>query len=183
MTQSELKDAMDRYGPGLMALATGICRDRHLAEEMVEEAFVRLWKSGPDAGPIAHGSWLRRVVTNLSINATRRKKLVQSVPDTIIQTYSGQGRTAEQVTQQRFELERVREAMDRLDPAKRALLMLRGSENLSYDAIAEHLGIPRGTVMSRLNRARLCLQEELKRSDPDQQGDDHSWQIKSYHQA
>jgi len=63
------------------------------------------------------------------------------------------------------ELQRVREAMDRIDPAKRAILMLRAGEQLSYEEIATHLGVPVGTVMSRLNRARAALMEEMKRDN------------------
>ena len=60
-------------------------------------------------------------------------------------------------------------ALDRLDPAKRTILMLRASEQLSYDEIATHLDVPVGTVMSRWNRARAALAEELG-SDEDERG-------------
>ena len=69
MTEARLRQVMQDFGPRLIALSAGICRDRHRAEEVVQEAFIRLWKSPPDAGEIAWSSWLRRVVTNLSINA------------------------------------------------------------------------------------------------------------------
>ena len=52
-------------------------------------------------------------------------------------------------------------AMDRLDEPKRAILMLRAQEQLSYEQIAEHLEVPVGTVMSRLHRGREKLREML----------------------
>ena len=60
--------------------------------------------------------------------------------------------------------------MARLDPAKRTILMLRASEGLSYDEIATHLDVPVGTVMSRLNRARTALAEELQRDTATEAG-------------
>ena len=47
---------------------------RAVAEEIVQEAFVKLWRKPPDAGEIAYPSWMRRVVTNLSINALQRTR-------------------------------------------------------------------------------------------------------------
>src|SRR5687768_4585163 len=81
LTEARLRQAMQDLGPRLIALSAGICRDRHRAEEVVQEAFVRLWKSPPDAGEIAWSSWLRRVVTNLSINALQRTKRPGAIPE------------------------------------------------------------------------------------------------------
>jgi RNA polymerase sigma-70 factor (ECF subfamily) len=55
----------------------------------------------------------------------------------------------------------VREAMGKIEASKRAILMLRAVEQLSYEQIAEHMGVPVGTVMSRLNRARAALAEAM----------------------
>ena len=64
LTEADLRQWMEKLGPRLIVLSTGICRDRHRAEEVVQEAFVKLWRSPPDAGEVAYGSWLRRVVTS-----------------------------------------------------------------------------------------------------------------------
>ena len=44
MTEAKLRSWMDQLGPRLIVLSTGICRDRHQAEEIVQEAFIKLWK-------------------------------------------------------------------------------------------------------------------------------------------
>jgi len=174
---------MEDLGPRLIALSAGICRDRHRAEEVVQEAFVRLWKSPPDAGEIAWSSWLRRVVTNLSINTLQRTKRPGAIPefseDRALQSREG-GAGGEQA-EQRENLERVSRAMDRLDESKRAILMLRAQEQLSYEQIAEHLGVPVGTVMSRLNRARAALLDEMKNDAVDKEP--ASFEFKKYKQA
>jgi RNA polymerase sigma-70 factor (ECF subfamily) len=159
-----LKHWIERLTPGLVQLSFGICHDRHRAEELVQEAWVRLWKSPPDAGEPAISSWMRATVTNLSISAIRRKKRVWTLIDESGTAHDIRAERPGDDTARREDLSRVAEALERLDPDKRAMIMLRVNEGLSYEAIAAHLGVPIGTVMSRLNRARLALLDELGES-------------------
>ena len=159
-----LKHWMVRLSPGLIHLAYGICRDRHRAEEIVQEAFVKLWKSPPDAGEPAIASWMRTTVTNLSISAVRRKRRTWTLIDESGTARDVRAERPGAETERREDVSRISEALERLDPDKRTMIMLRVNEGLSYEAIAAHLGVPIGTVMSRLNRARLALLEELGES-------------------
>lgn len=186
MTEQTLKRWMRELGPRLIALSTGICRDRHRAEEIVQEAFVKLWSNPPDAGEVAYPSWLRRVVTNLSINALKRTRRPGALPefsnDPAMQTPGGSlGSERHSDVQER--LDRVRAAMDRLDESKRAILMLRAHEQLSYEEIAAHLEVPVGTVMSRLNRARAALMEEMKRDLKHAEDEPLVFEFRKYKQA
>lgn len=156
-----LKHWIERLTPGLIQLSFGICRDRHRAEEIVQEAFVRLWRSPPDAGEPAIASWMRATVTNLSISVIRRKKRVWTLIDESGAARDVRAERPGEELARREDLSRIAGALDRLDPDKRAMIMLRVNEGLSYEAIAAHLGVPIGTVMSRLNRARLALLDEL----------------------
>ncbi len=183
LSEARLRSWMERLGPRLIALSAGICRDRHQAEEIVQEAFVKLWRKPPDAGEPAFPSWMRRVVTNLSINALQRTKrpaaLPEFSPDRAMHSGDRPGATAEMAE----DLDRVHAAMSRLDPQKRAILMLRAGEQLSYDEIAEHLGVPVGTVMSRLNRARAALIEELRRDSAQPSDEPLVFKFQKYKQA
>lgn len=162
VSEARLRMWMDRLGPRLIAVSAGICRDRHRAEEIVQEAFVKLWQRPPDAGEPAYPSWLRRVVTNLSINALQRTRrhasLPEHSPDPALRHDRGPDARADAAEQ----VAEVRAALDQLDDSKRTILVLRAYEQLSYEQIAEHLGIPVGTVMSRLNRARTALAQALE---------------------
>ncbi|MCL4210663.1 MAG: RNA polymerase sigma factor [Phycisphaeraceae bacterium] len=161
ISEAKLSEWMTRLGPRLIALSTGICRDRHKAEEIVQEAFVKLWRQPPEAGEVAFSSWLRRVVTNLSINHLKRGRRPGAMPEfSSDPALLVQHREYEQVDDA-DSVARIRQAMDRLDESKRAILILRAFENMGYEEIAEHLGVPVGTVMSRLNRARAALREEM----------------------
>jgi RNA polymerase sigma-70 factor (ECF subfamily) len=162
LTEMQLREWMTKLGPRLLNLSTGICRDRHRAEEIVQEAFVKLWNSPPDAGPVVYPSWLRKVVTNLSINVLQRTRRPGKLPevsdDRALSVDDHTGYEADV----REDCSRVRQAIEKLDETKRAILYLRAYEQLSYEQIAEHLGVPIGTVMSRLNRARAALIEQLR---------------------
>lgn len=183
LSEAKLSSWMQKLGPRLIALSTGICRDRHQAEEIVQEAFVKLWKQPPDAGEVAYTSWMRRVVTNLSINALQRTRRPQTLPDFSADPALQSPRNTEKELDARDEVDRVSAAMDQLDPQKRAILMLRANEQLSYEEIARHLDIPVGTVMSRLNRARAALLEEMKRAEKQEQEDPITFEFRKYKQA
>jgi RNA polymerase sigma-70 factor (ECF subfamily) len=160
-----LKHWIERLTPGLIQLSFGICHDRHRAEEIVQEAFVRLWKTPPDAGEVAISSWMRATVTNLSISVIRRKKRVLTLIDESGTARDVRAERPGSELERRGDISRIAGALERLDPDKRAMIMLRVNEGLSYEAIAAHLGVPIGTVMSRLNRARLALLDELGEGD------------------
>ena len=163
LSESRLTHWMVQLGPRLIALSAGICRDRHRAEEIVQEAFIKLWRQPPDAGEAVYSAWLRRVVTNLSINALKRTPRPGVIPDASDDPAIQSSRTPDIVLEDDEQVIRVREALDRLDDSKRSILFLRAFEGLSYEQIAEHLGVPVGTVMSRLNRARAALLDEMKK--------------------
>ncbi len=162
VTEAKLRTWMHRLGPRLVALSTSICHDRDQAEEIVQEAFIKLWRKPPDAGEVAYTSWMRRVVTNLSINALNRTRRPKPLPEFSSDPALRSRDTSETSREMSEELALVWSAMDRLDSAKRAILMLRVGEQLSYEQIAHHLDVPVGTVMSRLNRARRALMDEMK---------------------
>lgn len=156
-----LRHWIERLTPALVRLSFAICHDRHRAEDIVQEAFVKLWRSPPDAGEPAISSWMRATVTNLSISHLRRARRGWTLIDASGQARDIRAERESRRTERREELDRVGAALDRLDADKRAMIMLRVNEGLTYEAIARHLGVPIGTVMSRLNRARLALLDEL----------------------
>ncbi|MEY3142404.1 MAG: polymerase sigma factor SigW [Planctomycetota bacterium] len=167
-----LKHWMKQLTPGLLRRSFAICHDRQQAEDIVQMAFIKLAKSPPDAGEPAIASWMRTTVTNLSISSVRRKRRAWTLID--------ESGTARDVRAERpsaglergEDMSRIEAALERLDPDKRMIIVLSVINGLSYKAIAEHLGIPIGTVMSKLNRARRALMDELGASDDVQRPSD-----------
>ena len=163
LTETTLREWMQKMGQMLINLGAVICRDRHRAEEIVQEAFLRLWQRPPETGEVVYPAWLRRVVVNLSINALQRTRRPVALPEHSADPALHSAQQPDARCARDESIERVRAALDRLDESKRAIIALRAYEQLSYEQIAEHLDVPIGTVMSRLNRARAALMEELKR--------------------
>jgi RNA polymerase sigma-70 factor (ECF subfamily) len=183
VSEDSLRHWMQRLGPSLIAHAAGICRSRHRAEELVQEAFIKLWRNPPDAGEIAYASWLRTTVTNLAINALQRDKRPGALPDDFGEVKRDREATPQRQLERDEDLRRVEAALARLEPDKRTMLMLRVNEHMSYEAIAEHLGVPVGTVMSRLNRARLALLGELDANFDAKTSRPSSYDINRYREA
>lgn len=183
LTEPKLREWMAKLGPRLISISAAICRDHHRAQEIVQEAFVKLWQNPPEAGEIAYSSWLRRVTTNLSINALKRTRRPAALPDHTADRSLCSGDRPAARCEHDEHLHRVQAALDRLDEPKRAILMLRAAEQLSYDEIADHLGVPVGTVMSRLNRARRALQDEMRRDLRHPDEDPMVFDIRKYRTA
>ena len=183
ITEAKLREWMEKLGPRLIALSRGICRDGHRAEEIVQEAFIKLWRQPPDVGEVAYTSWMRRVVTNLSINVLQRTKRPGKLPEYHSDPALHTRRGPEAPMSEQENLDSLHAAMDRLDDGKRAILMLRAVEQLSYDQIAEHLGVPVGTVMSRLNRARKALLEEMKQGMEKEEDEPLVFSFRDYKRA
>jgi RNA polymerase sigma-70 factor (ECF subfamily) len=145
-------------------------RNRHEAEELVQEAFVRAWTHLPRfQGSSSFFTWIYRIVHNLAIDRFRYKKRRRSsefderfaVPATEV----GVGYTAA-AKPSAFDLaassqmrELVQTALDTLSENHRQILLMREVQDLSYEEIAQALGVPKGTVMSRLFHARKRLLE------------------------
>jgi RNA polymerase sigma-70 factor (ECF subfamily) len=183
ISEASLREWMQSQGPRLITLSAGICRDRHRAEEIVQEAFIKLWRQPPDVGEPAYPSWLRRVVTNLSINSLKRTKRPGPLPELSNDPALRSTHSPDRQCDLTDNIQRVHAAMDRLDEPKRAILMLRAVDQLSYEEIADHLGVPVGTVMSRLNRARSSLLEEMKRDLKHAEDEPLAFDIRRYREA
>ncbi|UCH73096.1 MAG: RNA polymerase sigma factor [Rhodospirillales bacterium] len=145
--------------PRLRRFARGLTGSEEEADDLVQAACERAiqrinqWQPGTRLD-----SWMFRIMQNLWIDAIRVGKLRGSHLSLV--EPEGQktpGMDGEQATMNRLTLEAVRRGVQRLPPDQRSVLLLVCVEGCSYRETAETLGIPVGTVMSRLSRARLAL--------------------------
>lgn len=135
-------------------LARRITGDRVLAEDLVQEAFVRLAARFPDLrDPGAFGGYLQTTVTNLARSHFRRAKVERAY----LQLHA-RGRVTESVPQSDIEL---LDAIMRLPSRQRAAITLRYYEDLPVAQVAEVLGCPAGTVKSLVSRGIGRLRREL----------------------
>lgn len=144
---------------GVINVVYRMCGDVHLAEDAAQEAFIRAWQHLPSyqhRSPFRN--WLYRIATNLALDMLRRERDMVDVDEVQLRTRT---KGPEDSVDQSERAEMVRTAVLALPSASRAVLVLREYEGLSYKEIANTLGIPIGTVMSRLNYARGCLAKSL----------------------
>ena len=144
---------------GVINVVYRMCGDANLAEDAAQEAFIRAWKHLPNYRPQSpFRNWVYRIATNAALDVLRRERETVDV-DALPIPSSGAG--PEAVVQEAERSARVKQAVLELPEASRTVLVLREYEGLSYKEIADTLGIPIGTVMSRLNYARNRLRESL----------------------
>ena len=172
--RAALDELMGRLGPRLFALARHMVGSADLAEELAQEAFVRLWRRAvsppPNAPPVSKVyGYLRRVLVNLTYHLHRPDAAAgaagDDAPDPLDLHADAEPEPADLVIRAES-AELCLAAMDRLPPQLRAVLSLRVLEERSYRELADELGWPIGTVMSRLHRARAAVIEMLEQSQP-----------------
>lgn len=155
------RSLVDRHLSGVLAVARRMLRDDAEAEDVAQEALLRLWRSadGLEVGPQGLRPWLRRVVSNLCVDrmrSGRRLMVVEEVPD--------RAEPAIQLTQleARDVSQRVDAALKKLPDRQRMALTLFHYEGLSQVEVGRIMGISDEAVESLLARARRNLKGALR---------------------
>ena len=167
------------YEP-VFRLVNSMLRDEHSARDVCQEIWLTVWKNiGAFRGDAKFSTWVHPIATRRAIDHLRGRKrwfnrFIPFASDTseAASEESGGDRiaaaaeaTADSDPRQDVEMKeknaRFERAIASLPPKHRAVLALREVQGLSYDEIAENLGIARGTVMSRLFHARRLLVQKL----------------------
>jgi len=148
-----------RYRGIVTGVAYRIAGDAALADDIAQETFIRLWTKLGAFRPEGNlKGWVCRIAANLTIDALRRRKPTMDISRLDL-TAGGKGPEGAVVSGE--QTVQVRAALMRLPVDSRTVLVLREYEGLSYQEIADALGVPLGTVKSRLNDARRRLKDEL----------------------
>ena len=145
----------------LRRFARALTGDSALADDLVQDCVERALNKShlyDPARPLR--AWLYAVLRNLYISSLRRTGR-SGVIKTVDDLQNGEGSVAPQ-QEDRLSVTSVSEALDRLASQHREVIVLIALEEMSYRDAAEILGIPLGTVMSRLSRAREQLRQILE---------------------
>jgi len=153
---------VERYGGRVYNIALRITNDSDAAADCAQEAFIRAFRALHQYDPtLPFGPWLYRIATNASLNHVQRwhahETPVEEFPDPAEPDEAG----PELSTLRKEELSEVMSAMADLPAHYRAALTLRHLQQLSYQEVADSLGIPLGTVKTHLHRARAALKTRL----------------------
>jgi RNA polymerase sigma-70 factor, ECF subfamily len=146
-------------------LARWLVRNPHDAEDIVQEAYLRAFKffGGYQGGDAR--AWVLKIVRNTSYSffEKNRPAVLAEEFDEKIHTAETEDAGAEAALLRSADSRMLREALEELPVNFREILVLRELEGMSYREIAEVMGVPIGTVMSGLARARAQLRERLLR--------------------
>jgi len=163
--QAAFSELVRRYQRAVYRVGWALTRNASDADDLAQETFVRAYQA---IGRFRAGEpvypWLARIATNLAFSLFRRRKRRPETPlEPLLeagQQWGVEDDPADRVaTGERDRM--LQEAFAELKPEHQAILALRVVEEQSYEAIAATLGVPMGTVMSRLSRARAELKARL----------------------
>jgi RNA polymerase sigma factor (sigma-70 family) len=144
-------------------LAKWLLRNEEDAQDVVQEAYLRAFKSFSGFHGSNGRAWLLTIVRNTSYTLLKKNRAVDLTTtfDEEIHTAGHESVSPATILEHSENAELIKEAMDELPAEFREILTLRHQEGLSYKEIADIAQIPPGTVMSRLARARGKLREYL----------------------
>ena len=158
-----------RYKDPLFNYVARMMKDRVFAEDIVQETFVRVYHNRDRYQQIAKFStWIYTIAINLTKTELRRQSLRRFFS---LSGMTEDGKSFE-LPDHKVNLEKtaedsiirlqIREAIDKLSKTFREVIILRDIQELSYDEISKIVGVPLGTVKSRVNRGRTRLKKLLQ---------------------
>jgi RNA polymerase sigma-70 factor, ECF subfamily len=146
------ENLLDRHEARLRRVAFGMLADAHRVDDVLQEAFLKAYRALPDSfeNERVESAWLYRIVHRCCLDELRRRKRRREVVGVLELLSTEDEQDASLV---------VAGALARLTPQARAVVLLIDLIGLDYDTAATALGVPRGTVASRLHDARRALRE------------------------
>lgn len=147
----------DRYSSLVYSVALRILRDPSLAEDIVQEIFLSVWRR-PESfveGRGSLGAWLVVVARNRSIDSLRRRKPSEPVEDVVLASPLNLASEAER----NLAIEKVRKVMQNLPQEQQDSVELAYFQGLTHAEIAERTGDPLGTVKTRIRLALMSLRK------------------------
>lgn len=158
---SAFKALVERYQNQVAATVNGMLGQTPEAEDIGQETFIKFYKSLTRfRGDSSVGTYITRIAINLSLNELRRRKrskIHQFSGDNGIETIPDKN-----PREKRSDIKKVvHNALQKLDPKFRSVIVLRLIDGYSTEETASILGLPVGTVLSRLARAQMKLKKTL----------------------
>ena len=162
-------ELVNRYKDKLINFVFYFLKDEEQAEDIVQETFIRLYEKKHYYKQIAKFStWIYTIARNLANTELRKKKRTKvmylSQMNNQKKDYDLKSNDPELNTEieNEFLMKEIHTAIDKLSENYKSVIILRDIQGLDYEQISTIVGVPLGTVKSRINRARLQLQVDLK---------------------
>jgi RNA polymerase sigma-70 factor (ECF subfamily) len=158
------RELFETYKDKVYSIALRFSGEAASASDITQDTFVKLFSRIAEfRGDSSFDSWLYRVVVNACLDHRRRGRKWAPLLEQVAGRFSSASVHLDEQLARNQTRERVRAAVAALEPELRMVVVLRYTEGLSYQEIAEAFGCPPGTVASRLNRAHRDLAKKLSR--------------------
>jgi RNA polymerase sigma-70 factor (ECF subfamily) len=169
--QAAFGDLVRRYQDRLYNTAYRLVGNPEDAQDVVQEAFLSAYQALESfKGDSQFFTWIYRIAVNTAISWKRKRRVMlhlggnaegEGLDPADESELNRPGHALEQAEEER----RLHQALNRLSPEHRTVLILKDLEGQKYEAMAELLQVPIGTIRSRLHRARMELRELLRDED------------------
>ena len=157
--RSALQSLYAATAPQLFGLALSILRSRDLAEDVVQDSFVLIWRHAhgfdPDRGTAM--AWLARIVRNQCFDLMRRRGRESPLDDALMHSWEDPAPGPADLTALSRDARRLRACLDELDEGPRKSMILAYYEGLTFAEVAGRVGAPLGTVKSWIRRGLIRL--------------------------
>lgn len=152
-------DLYEASASKLYAVALRILRDPELAEDVVQEGFVKIWNRAGDFNPeiAAPMTWMAAIVRNRSLDEIRRKGGRTFVDDGVLDTLESDDVSAITLLEKKDDVAKLRRCLEGLEAEKRKLVSLAYLEGMSREELARKFDKPEGTVKTWLRRSLIQL--------------------------
>jgi RNA polymerase sigma-70 factor (ECF subfamily) len=161
--QDAFAELIRHYDPGLRALAYRLLGSRERMDDALQEAYVRAYRALPRfRGDAKLGTWLYRIAYNACLDELERGRRNRVVP---LAELPEQVDTQPEPGDETVRRDGLARALGALPPEQRAAVLLVDAQGFTYGAAGRVLGVPEGTVASRLSQARATLRAVLGREE------------------
>ncbi len=179
VTSRRCAELYDRHGRVAYGLAFRVLRDERHAEDAVQDAFLSVWRTaaGFRAERGKASTWILTLVHRRAVDVVRREQRRRADPllDETHEAIPDERASTEEVAWLRFERERVGEALAQLPDQQREAIELAYYGGYSQSELAERLGVPLGTIKSRMFAGLSRLRELLDDTAPGDTAAEGSW--------
>ncbi|HEX9489727.1 MAG TPA: sigma-70 family RNA polymerase sigma factor [Stellaceae bacterium] len=162
-----MQPALAEHIAALRRYARALLGDRIDADDLVQDCLARalsrahLWRPGTDLR-----AWLFTILHNIHINNLRSRRAHVAANEDLSYGRTARAMAALPDQDARLELRDLERALDRIPDEQRQVLLLVGMEGMSYDEAARVVGVPIGTIMSRVARGRDALRRSMMFAEP-----------------
>lgn len=156
-------ELVEEHADSVYRLAYRLSGNQHDAEDLTQETFMRVFRSLKQYQPGTFEGWLHRITTNLFLDMVRHRSRIrmEELPEDY-ERVPGTAMTPEQAYTATNLDPALQQALDDLAPDFRVAVVLCDVVGMSYEEIAETLGVKMGTVRSRIHRGRTQLRDALE---------------------